>query len=81
MSISFAILSQIYVLLQLLPKKITPKCSQLMKVFSDLGVVGSKITCLSYEKGLNLQQERSFHEKGSFILNVVLPAFPAFLQG
>jgi hypothetical protein len=52
-----------------------------MKVFSDLGVVGSKITCLSYEKGLNLQQERSFHEKGSFILNVVLPAFPAFLQG
>jgi hypothetical protein len=33
MSISFAILSQIYVLLQLLPKKITPKCSQLMKIF------------------------------------------------
>ena len=29
-----------------------------MKVFSDLGVVGSKITCLSCEKGITLRHER-----------------------
>ena len=48
---------QIYVFVLFLPNKFTPKYSQLMKVFCDLGAVGSKITCLSCGKGLTLSRK------------------------